>query len=119
LKKIKRTVTGVDRITGVEIRARNRKNKIGKPFRETDLTILFNYGIDDEQSMLDWLKKNKGERWIAPVGLEDYATTLKRARHEKDRVVVSGLHAELAAACRGRWNEIENALEPPISKYGK
>jgi recombination protein RecA len=119
LKKIKRTVTGVDRITGVEIRARNRKNKIGKPFRETDLTILFNYGIDDEQSMLDWLKKNKGERWVAPVGLEDYATTLKRARHEKDREVISGLHAELAAACRGRWNEIENALEPPISKYGK
>lgn len=118
IKKIKRTVTGVDRIVGVEIRARNRKNKIGKPFRETDLTILFNYGVDDHQSMLDWIKKNKGEKHLNGTNLDGYADALRIARKDRDRDMLNGIQKELAGACQARWLEIEQALEPSMSKYG-
>ena len=118
IQKIKRTVTGVDRIVGVHVRARNKKNKVGKPFRETDFTILFNYGVDDGSSMLDWIKKNKGEKHLNGTSLDDYATTLKRARIDKERDVVNGIERELADICKARWAEIEEALEPPMSKYG-
>jgi len=117
IQKIKRTVTGVERIVGVNVRARNKKNKVGRPFRETDFTILFSYGVDDEQSMLDWLKKNKGERHLTDMSLEECGGLLKRARADKDREVVNGLHAELARTCRARWEEIEDALEPAMRKY--
>ena len=118
IKKIKRTVTGVDRIVGVHVRARNKKNKVGRPFRETDFTIMFNYGVDDAVSMLDWIKTNKGERHLNGTSLDDYATVLKRARADKDREVVSGIEKELANICRARWEEIEDALSPSMSKYG-
>ena len=48
-----------DRIVGVGIKAKIKKNKIAKPFREAIFPILFGYGIDDMGSMVDFLKDNK------------------------------------------------------------
>lgn len=118
VKKIKRTVTGVDRIVGVEVKARNRKNKVGIPFRETEFTLLFGYGVDNHISMVDWIKKNKGEHHL-PDGLilADYGKEISRARHAKDRETLNLLETTLTTACMARWREIEEALAPPISKY--
>lgn len=43
------------RIIGVNIRARFKKNKCGKPFREAEFPIIFDYGVDDLKSMADYL----------------------------------------------------------------
>src|SRR3972149_5792308 len=45
--------------TGVEIKAKVKKNRCWKPFREVGFNILFEYGIDDLGSMVDFLKDNK------------------------------------------------------------
>ena len=45
--------------TGIEVRAKVKKNRAWKPFRECDFTILFEYGIDDLGSMVDFLIENK------------------------------------------------------------
>jgi len=45
--------------TGVEIKAKVKKNRCWKPFREVNFNILFEYGIDDLGSMVDFLKDNK------------------------------------------------------------
>lgn len=116
IKKLKRTVTKVERTVGVLVRAQNKKNKVGKPFRETGFTILFGYGVDDEQSMLDWLKENKGEDLLRdnPIQLAKDIATAKRA---SDRPLLNDLNKHLRAAVNARWNEIEDALEPPMAKY--
>lgn len=42
-------------VTGVTIKAKVKKNKVGKPFREAVFNILFDYGIDDLGSCIDYL----------------------------------------------------------------
>ena len=44
---------------GLEIQAKIKKNKLWKPFREVQFSILFEYGIDDVGSNVDYLKDNK------------------------------------------------------------
>ncbi len=44
---------------GLEIKAKIKKNKLWRPFREADFSILFEYGIDDLGSNVDFLKDNK------------------------------------------------------------
>lgn len=117
IKKITREVTGVKRVVGVEVLARNKKNKVGKPFRQAEFSLLFNYGIDDEASMIDWLKKNKGED-LLPEPLANYTKLLNAARNQRDRLAVGQISADLRHATLARWDEIETALEPPMSKYG-
>lgn len=119
IKKLSRTVSGVARVIGVEIRAKNKKLKIrtGKPFREADFSILFGYGIDDEQSMYEWLKKNKGGGSL-DNDIESYPKMLKSARDARDRSAVAGIRGDLASAVHKHWNFIEDALAPSMSKYG-
>jgi len=48
-----------DITTGIEIKAKAKKNRVWKPFRECNFNILFEYGIDDLGSMVDYLVDNK------------------------------------------------------------
>ena len=118
LGKEKRTITGVERVVGINVRAANRKNKLSQPFREVDFLLVFNYGVDDELSMVNWLKKNKAEETALTVPLDRYAMAVRRARDALDRDQLTAYAGELRDATRARWMEIENALRPPISKYG-
>jgi hypothetical protein len=118
IQKIKRTVTGVDRVVGVRVQARNKKNKIGRAYREAEFTIVFGYGVDDEGSMLDWIKKNKGEKHLAEgFSLADYAGALRSARERGERDIVRDIQSDLRKAVTARWNEIEDALAPTMRKY--
>ena len=45
--------------TGIEVKAKVKKYRVWKPFRECDFNILFEYGIDDLGSMVDFLIDNK------------------------------------------------------------
>ena len=116
ITSIKKTVTKVERTVGVKIRARNKKNKIGKPYRQVDFTILFSYGVADEVSMLDWIKENKGED-LLPESLASYPKRLETAQKDRDRDTVKTIRDELRTAVIARWEEIEAALEPTMRKY--
>jgi recombination protein RecA len=48
---------GNDEVVGVWIRFEVVKNKVGPPFRKGMFRIMFNYGLDDIYSNLDYLKK--------------------------------------------------------------
>lgn len=115
-KSIKKVVTKVERTIGVEVRARNKKNSLALPFRQVDFQILFNYGVADEVSMLTWLKTNYGED-LLPEAASSYPKRLDAAFKNKDRDEVDIIRNELRQAVTARWEEIEEALEPPMRKY--
>ena len=45
--------------TGIEVKAKVKKNRAWRPFFEADFNILFEYGIDDLGSLVDYLIDNK------------------------------------------------------------
>ena len=59
VKNLKTTRSGIERVTGVRVRARTLKNKIGLPFRTCDFNIRFGYGIDDYRAGMEWLLDHK------------------------------------------------------------
>lgn len=117
IKKLTRTVLGSERVVGVQVEVKNKKNKVGKPFRRAEFTILFNYGIDDETSMLDWLVRNKADGQLDRPHRE-YRQVLEDMREERDRDGLRSLQKYLAQVVTDRWERIEEALQPPINKYG-
>lgn len=58
LYEIKKVKKG-NLVVGLDIKAKIKKNKLWKPFREVYFSILFEYGIDDVGSNIDFLKENK------------------------------------------------------------
>ena len=118
LKKETRQVTDVDRVVGINVRAANKKNKISQPFREVDFLLVFSYGVDDELSMINWLKKNKADEKSLTTPLDRYAMAVRRARDKHDHDKLQAYGCELRGAPRARWMEIEEALKPPMRKYG-
>lgn len=115
LKKLNRTVKGHERTVAIEVLAKNKKNKVGPPYREAKLTIVFEYGIDDEKSNLDWLKVARITK-IEGVELADlweHVQTLRANRELEELRAVSKLIREKTIEV---WNEIEAELKPPVRK---
>ena len=112
IEKVKRASSGVERVTGVVVRVRNRKNKLGPPYREAEQTMLFGYGIDDEQSMLKWLMKYKvissAVQWMDAI--HEARTTNNRARLKQ-------INSELRALVWSKWQQVEQDLAPIGRKY--
>lgn len=54
VEKMKKTVKGRELIYGVKVEANVKRSKVALPYRKAGFTILFNYGMDDISSMLDW-----------------------------------------------------------------
>lgn len=115
--KEKRTVLGVERTVGINVSAQNKKNKCGEPFRTVDFLLMFNYGIDDELSNIEWLKRNKASEDGLTVPLDRYAGAVRRARADRNLDLLNQYSSELRAVTRARWLEIEEALKPPLPKY--
>jgi hypothetical protein len=112
--KIERTIRGNKRAIGVKVLAKVKKNKITKPHRQVEFPVYYGYGIDDELSMIAFLKNNKAALEYSYPALEDY---LDKLRNAKNRHGLGELNAYLREETTKTWNEIEAALEPAISKY--
>lgn len=86
IEKLKRIFRTQEKVFGIRSRARFEKNKVAKPFREGEVTILFDYGLDDIGSMLDYLygPKNKVISWkeLKKLHLTDYINNLPEDEHE-------------------------------------
>jgi len=116
--KAKRTVLGHERVVGIDVRARVKKNKVGIPFREVPLSLLFNYGIDDEESLLNWLHALKLP--FAQLGLADERVVrqeLYRLRAARDYAAISVFRNSLITVVRQYWQRIEQELRPEVQKY--
>ena len=117
INKLKKTALGVERVIGIETRVRTKKNKVGLAFREADMTIIFNYGLDDEASMLNWIKDCKLEAALAPATIASFVADVGKARKARDRKELAKLHHILESVVTAAWFKIEARLEPPMRKY--
>lgn len=106
--RLMRTVHGIKRPTGVKIKAKVDKNKVGLPYREADYAISFGYGIEDGWACLEFLKVAGGlkDLGIKPDEIKDYGANCTRSEL-----------AEIHAVTERRWFELEKEFVPTRRKY--
>ena len=93
LGKIKRTIKGIERVTGITVQAKIEKNKIALPYRDATFPIKFAYGIDDYKACVEFLK-------------------IVGQPHGKDDPI-----GELQRMVENKWWEIEKQFLPTEQKY--
>lgn len=116
--KIKKTMSGIERVVGVKIKAKCKKNKVGIPFRECDYPIEFGYGVDDLLSCAEWLATLKDsyaeEHWkFTKSGVGRAVTTIKK----KDDESFFEIAAAVSSRVKERWMAIEEGFMPVRRKY--
>jgi len=105
VKKITKTIKGIDRPIGIIVKAKCKKNKVGLPFRECQFPIIFGYGIDDITANLEFLKGVKG-------ALEELNITDDDLKN-----ITKELEVKIAEHVVKVWNETEEGFLPKRRKY--
>jgi hypothetical protein len=108
---------GVTRATSVTIRARNKKNKTGMPYRECDFEIKFGYGVDDITASLNFLKSTKRLHFLERGMTEK---VVSKFQSMLDKLTTEGFaeqRRKLNKAVREAWADIERDFLPKRRKY--
>ena len=118
IKTLTRTVAKIDRATGVMIRAKVKKNKIGLPFRECDFPLLFGYGVDDVTAAVEWLVAAGKQERLAEVDMSvaGYKMRIQSLRN-KGGPEMAAVRAKLSQMVVTEWSAIEQSFLPTASKY--
>lgn len=117
---LQRTVSGTKRPSGVIVRGKMDKNKVGLSFREAEFPILFGWGVDDVSACLSWLKEVGG---LKLAGLSNTMKDTEIRGYSLDFIdgPVDDYKDEVARLhdiVEKRWYEIETSLLPNRTKYG-
>lgn len=62
IEKLRKTYDGRSNVYGVKIRARVKRNKVAKAFREADYTVINDYGMSNIDSCVDYLYGNDAKK---------------------------------------------------------
>lgn len=110
------TFLGQKRATGIKVKAAIDKNKVGLPYREALYQIRFGYGLDDAQSMVDFLNETKRLKMvdIRPDEVKGFLNYLLEQPPED----MAKEMAALKEACTSVWYEIEQRTITSRAKYG-
>jgi recombination protein RecA len=143
--KLKRTVSGVERVIGLDVEGYVKKNKVGLAFRKARYPLLFGYGIDDLTASAEWLCEIGRERLLHELGmrkkpsaaraktradlkdlkpedpaltaLRPYSDVIEEARNEGG-ARPQALRDQLTALVRLEWQRVESDTLPKAPKYG-
>lgn len=116
--KIKKTMASIDRIVGVNVKARVKKNKVGLPFRECEYPIIFGYGIDDLTANVEWLLEVKCDARLEEVGMSKAGYKVRIANlRDKGGSAVREVRQKLKAIVVEEWQRIETGFLPKGRKY--
>jgi recombination protein RecA len=117
IKQIKRTVNGVERVVGITVRGKIKKNKVGPPLRECDFPILFNYGVEDVLGGMLWLKSVHGVQ-EAGFDSDDCKRLTSLVKLSKmDAAEYDAYRKRVVKGVRRVWNRVENDFAPTRKKY--
>lgn len=115
LGQLHQTKKGIKRTTGVQIRAKVKKNKVGVNFREAQFNIEFGFGIDDLTASVDWLEEI-GRLGDADLTAKSAATFLSSAKGF-DSAEYRAECVRLAKVVRKVWRDVETSFLPKRKKY--
>jgi len=104
VRKLHKTVFGEKKDYGIEAHAKFKRNKASLPFREAKFCILFDYGIDDIMSNLNYLFGPEAKVW--DIGDEKF-TDIKAAILYIEEMELEEPIQKLAA---DKWYKAEQAL---------
>jgi recombination protein RecA len=116
LKQLVATRAGVKRVTGVRIKARCTKNKIGLPFRECEFVIRFAYGVESFEAGMEWLIEVKRTKELG-LSIEGAKRQLDESV-DWDSETYAEKSAELEEVLARVWRDIEVEFLPTRKKYG-
>lgn len=101
-----------NRMVAVTIKAKTKKAKISKPFRECFFDLIFDYGIDDIGSNIDFLydlRTCTGNRSIKKEKVEWEGTEYTRDALIK-HIEENNLELQLEEKTITKWNDIEKEI---------
>jgi recombination protein RecA len=104
-EKLKRTFRGEERVYGIRSKVRVKRNKVAKPFRDAETIFLFDYGIDNILSMINWYYGPKVDKLTFDGTEFDRAGLVKYIEDNK-------LEEDFSYMVEQEWQEIENAIKP-------
>jgi protein RecA len=118
IQKLKRTIDKVDRVTGIQVRAKCKKNKIGLPFRECDFPLLFGYGIDDLTANVEWLIAMGKDNRLKELGISKagYKIRIGNLRNNGGAEIIA-FRDQLSKIVDEEWSAIETTFLPKSRKY--
>lgn len=99
------------RVYGITVKAKTTKNKVGLPFRSGFVDVLFDFGVDDVATNLNYLCDMRTD--LGKLKKTDKYTFGKK-EGALDAVVqhieTNNLETELAQAVRERWAKLDAAV---------
>lgn len=117
--KIKKTIGGIERPVGVDVRARVKKNKVGLPFRECEYPIMFGYGVDDMMASAEWISKTLKKPELlkeAEMSIAGYKIRINNLR-DKGGDEARAVRKMLAKTVKREWQRVEEGFVPKARKY--
>lgn len=117
--KIYKTVRGIKKPLGINVRAMVDKNRVALPYREAEFPILFGYGVDDVAASLNWLKATKLLKEIGiPNNIEDKELLKIKRMYTTEGSEPRVPREQIAALVTDWWGKIESEILPTRRKYG-
>ena len=109
------TIGKIKRPYGIMVKAKVKKNKIGKPFGEAVFPVEFNYGINDVEASLKWLEEiGYSKEDNSTLGnLSSFRKALDKANNADYKTLVQDLNTYVSE----KWVEIESRFLPKRKKY--
>ena len=114
IEKLKKTKRGFTRIYGIKSRCKVERSKVAKPFRDSDFQILFDYGLDDISSMIDFIW-GKGaitfdDKKYPPVRRLNFIKYIEEDKEREERLI---------DMVERKWCEIEEEFSKDVSNRKK
>ena len=102
--KIHHTKEGIIVVEGIEVKAGVKRNKTAKPFRQAEFPILFDYGIDDIMSMIQYIHGPKSK------AVEDFlGSSFKTYETLANYVDKEDLKDELISLTEEKWHRVQGS----------
>lgn len=114
IQTLVKTIGKTKRATGVRVKAKCEKNKIGLPFRDVEFVLRFGYGIEDLTASVEWLESVNRLKTVTDKAQSKYLDWADDLSDE-DYVAETARVADIAEA---EWRKLDQGLLPSRKKYG-